>query len=323
MIITDSVFASVKKYIRLARFDHWIKQLFMIPGVVVAVIIVHDSGYNWSLVLKRFPLDFLALCLIASANYVLNEWLDAAFDRFHPVKKNRTSVTEHLDARIVYLEYAVFAVAGLLFGWAASPPVLIVCAALLLMGVVYNVKPLRVKDVPFLDVLAESVNNALRLLAGWFVVTSVYLPPATLLFGYWMGGAFLMAAKRFAEYRMFSDPEMLARYRKSFKRYTEKSLMASAAFYGMLSLFFCGIFIIKYRVEFLLAIPVICGLFAYYLALCYRYDSLAQKPEALYREKGLMLYILLLAALFFVLSFIDIPFLSTLQDTVLIQSGTI
>ena len=35
-------------------------------------------------VLVRFVLEFFATCLTASSHYVINEWLDAASDRFHP-----------------------------------------------------------------------------------------------------------------------------------------------------------------------------------------------------------------------------------------------
>ena len=44
-------------------------------------------------------------------------------------------------------------------------------------------------------------------------------------------------------------------YRKSFGQYTEQSLLISAFFYAMCSLFLCGIFIIKYKIELLLVVP--------------------------------------------------------------------
>ena len=58
---------------------------------------------------------------------------------------------------------------------------------LLVMGIIYNVKPLRTKDIPFLDVISESVNNMIRLLLGWFIVTDLSVPPGSILLGYWMG----------------------------------------------------------------------------------------------------------------------------------------
>jgi 4-hydroxybenzoate polyprenyltransferase len=183
------------------------------------------------------------------------------------------------------------------------------------MGIVYNVPPVRSKEIPYIDVLSESLNNALRLLIGWFIITSEFLPPASIVFGYWMGGAFLMAAKRFAEYRMIGDKEQAGQYRKSFKYYSEKTLLLSAFFYALLSVFFCGIFMIKYRIELLAAIPFLCGLFCIYLNICYKPDSSAQKPEKLFREKGLLLYVLFFIILLAVLMFFNMPFLERFLET--------
>lgn len=320
MVDKKKTFASIKNYIKMARFDHWIKQVFIVPGIVFAGIIVTDSVFD-SAFLQRFIFGTLSICLIASANYIINEWLDAAFDRYHPIKSKRPAVAADIKSKYVYLMYALFVVLGLITGYFASIPILATNIALLIMGLIYNVKPIRSKDIPFLDVLSESINNALRLLVGWFIVTSLYLPPSTIIFGYWMGGAFLMAIKRFAEYRMINDAKTAGQYRKSFIKYSEKSLLVSAVFYAMLSIFFVGIFIIKYRIEFVLSIPFLCGLYAYYLMLSYKYDSPTQKPEALFREKGLMLYLAFVVLLLIGLAFVDIPTLSVLQDTVLIGSG--
>lgn len=60
----------------------------------------------------------------------------------------------------------------------------------------------------YVDVLSESVNNPLRMLLGWFMVTSVLVPPVSLLICYWMAGCYLMALKRFSEYREIGDPEV-------------------------------------------------------------------------------------------------------------------
>jgi decaprenyl-phosphate phosphoribosyltransferase len=75
------------------------------------------------------------------------------------------------------------------------------------MGLVYNVKPVRTKDRQYLDVLSESVNNALRVLLGWSAIISDVLPPSSILLAYWMGGAYLMAIKRYSEYRFINSSE--------------------------------------------------------------------------------------------------------------------
>ena len=306
-----------KNYLKIARFDHWIKQLFILPGIGLAVAMVSETQSIGKIMLC-IVFGLLATCAAASANYVINEWLDAEFDKYHPVKKNRPCVTQGLKPVWIYIEYACFAAAALLFSYFLNPCVFITILILLIMGVFYNVKPLRTKDIPFVDVLTESVNNALRFAIGWFCITDTFLPPSSIIFGYWMGGAFLMAAKRFAEYRMIGNPTEAALYRKSFARYTELSLLLSSVFYAILSIFFCGVFLVKYKIELLLIIPFLCGLFCYYLSICFKPDSAAQKPEKLFREKKLMVFVLFIVVLFVVLYLIRIPALDVFLRTELI-----
>ncbi len=311
---THSFTTSLKGYLKIARFDHWIKQLFILPGSVFAILL---AGFSFSWI--TYVIGIIATCLIASANYVINEYLDREFDKFHPIKKNRPIVAENLKPAVIWIEYAAFSVIGLFLAWQTSLPVFLSIAALWFMGILYNVAPIRLKEIPFVDVLSESINNALRLLIGWFLITSTSLPPVSIIIGYWMGGTFLMTAKRFAEYRMIDDKNVAGLYRKSFQYYTEKSLLISAFFYAMISVFFIGIFMIKYRIELLIAIPFLCGLFSYYLYICYKPDSSAQKPEKLFREKGLMIYVILFVVLLTILLTVPIPALHHFLDPSLIN----
>lgn len=273
-------------YIKIARPDHWIKNLFILPGYFAAVVLIGKYDYGklfWYLVAA-----FFSTCFAASANYVINEWLDAKFDKFHPTKKNRPVVVSGLNFGIVMAEYVLLAIAGLGVSLLVNRSFAAMIAWLLLMGVLYNVEPFRTKDVPYLDVLSESVNNVIRLMLGWFVVTANAIPPCSIIIGYWMGGAFLMATKRFAEYRMIGDPERAGLYRESFKAYRESTLLASSFCYAIISTFAIGVFLVKYRIELLVSLPFLVALFTKYILIAYKEDSAAQKPEKLYREKGLM-----------------------------------
>lgn len=302
----------MRNYLKIARFDHWIKQLFILPGCWLALIL---TGTELELnIVITIVLGLFATSTAASANYCINEWLDAEFDKYHPVKKNRPFVIGKLNPVIVLAEYCLFVLISLIIAFNISTEVLVSISILLFLGITYNVRPIRTKDLPYIDVLSESLNNAIRLAIGWFCITTVFWPPSSIVFGYWMGGAFLMAAKRFSEYRMIGDPEQAKLYRKSFGRYSELSLLLSAVFYGFLSVFFTGVFLTKYKVELLLFIPFLCGLFCYYLSICFKADSAAQKPEKLFKEKGLMLYTAFLAILFFVLTYVNIPALEAFLE---------
>ena len=49
------------------------------------------------------------------------------------------------------------------------------------MGPVYNVPPIRTKEIPYVDVITESFNNPIRLLLGWFAVTAGRIPEERLI----------------------------------------------------------------------------------------------------------------------------------------------
>ena len=306
------------KYIKIARPDHWIKQLVVFPGSLFALLLIQMANLGVGLIV-RIILGFFSTCFIASANYVINEWLDAEFDKFHPTKKNRSVVSEDVKKEIVYIEYGILTIAGFVLGCFCGKEVLICEGWLWIMGILYNVKPFRTKDIAILDVLSESLNNAIRFLIGWFMVTSLYLPPINIVVAYWMGGAFLMATKRYAEYRMIDDPELAGKYRKSFKVYSEELLLTSAFFYGMCATFLMGIFLVKYKIEFILLMPFVFLLFCYYVHIAHKQDSAAQKPEKLFKEKGLMLYVVFLILLFLVCLKVDIPAMAIFTQIELIQ----
>lgn len=295
---------NLKNYIALARPDHWIKNIFILPGTLVAWIYSTQSHDD---LLWRLFICLAAACLIASANYTINEWLDRSFDKYHPLKKNRPSVAQNIQGKYVVVQYIILSVTGLYLGYLLSIEFELVLLFFLFMGIVYNVKPLRSKDKVFMDVLSESINNPIRLLLGWFVVTNHTFPPSSLLMGYWFGGAYLMNVKRLAEYRFIGDPKLAGLYRRSFKVYNEELLTIASIFYAMTSALFLGIFLVRYRIELILVFPFLSLLFAWYFKIGLRKYSAAMNPEHLYKEKKFMVYVILLTVIFISLLFVDIP----------------
>jgi len=300
-------------YVQIARPDHWFKNVLMLPGTMVAIVLLP----SFSATLRLLPwvgVAFAAACLAASANYVINEYLDAEFDRHHPTKRTRPCAAGLIRGQYVVLEYGALASLGLGLAALVGLQFLLVTVGLLVMGLVYNVRPARTKDRPYLDVLSESVNNPLRFLLGWSVVLGNQLPPSSILITYWMGGAFLMGIKRYAEYRSIGDCRVAGRYRRSLQFYSEKSLLLSSFFYALVSSFFLGIFLIKYRIEFLLTAPAFALLFTWYLGIGMREESPAQAPERLFREWRFAAFAVALVVLVGVLFYLDVPWLTWLLE---------
>lgn len=299
-------------HMALARPDHWFKNIFMLPGAALAMVLANQVGFGTEML--YLAIGVVATCLIASANYTINEFLDAEFDRHHPVKKHRPSAAGLVTARFAYSQWAVLSVLGLAIAATLNLQFFLCAFALLIMGLAYNVRPFRTKDRIYLDVISESINNPLRFMLGWAAIVGNVLPPSSILLAYWMGGAYLMAVKRYAEYRFIGDPARAGKYRRSFQFYTEESLLVSAFFYALTSAFFLGVFLIKYRVEFLLAMPFLAMLFTWYLKIGMRADSVTQKPEHLYKERTFALYVTVLGLLVTVLFMTDMPWLNSLVD---------
>ena len=296
-----------KYYIAIARPEHWTKNVFIIPGVVLAEYFVSAPLTSLGM---NFLLTVISACLISSANYTINEWLDAPYDRHHPTKKNRPAVIGGLKAPLVWLQFTLLAIVGLLIAWFVNWWVFIPAALLLLQGLFYNVEPFRTKDRIFLDVISESINNPIRLLMGWAVVTSEVFPPFSIVVGYWLFGAFLMNIKRYSELRFIGDTEAAGDYRRSFKYYTEKKLLLVSIFYAMCSGFFIAVFMIKHRIEMLVSLPFIAALYTWYLYIGMKDKSPAMNPESIPRyEKGFTSFLLICSFLVLILLIVDIPIL--------------
>jgi 4-hydroxybenzoate polyprenyltransferase len=316
---TVTVAAGWREYLQIARVDHWVKHVFIVPGLVLAGLLgAADRPEVQVLVVLA---GLLAAALASSANYVINEFLDAPFDAHHPTKSARASVRHRMSPAIVAVEYLVLAAVSLGIGFAIALPLGWTIAAFLASGIVYNIRPLRSKDVVFWDVATEAINNPIRLTIGWLLIDPTTLPPSSLLFAYWAGGAFLMSTKRMSEYRTIvadGGTAVLERYRRSFRHYTEQRLLLQSFAYAQLASFFLAVFLVKYRIEYVISFPLFAALFVVYLRIGLKAGSSAAAPERLYRERSLMLLVAIIAIAFATLTFVDLPILESLAQPYLI-----
>lgn len=286
------------EYVKVMRPDHWLKNVFIFFGHVVAIALgglAVDSALVGTALFSLVP-----ACLVASANYIINEILDAPFDREHPTKRHRavaagTVRVPVLWGLMVLLCVAAFALSVLFFNRGYT----LALALLLASGFVYNVPPVRLKDRAFLDVITESFNNPIRLWLGWFAlipppdgagpVRILFSVPLSIIMAWWFFGALLMAGKRYAEYRFIGDAERSGRYRRSFRVYNERSLVISMITYANFFCFCMGVAITVYRQNLLFVFPFVVLAIVVYFHHAMTTEGAKLEPEQLMRNPALIL----------------------------------
>lgn len=294
-------------HLRIARFDHWVKNVFVLPGICLALVL--DPRQLESLRLWHAIAGLAAVGFVASSNYVLNGLLDARFDRLHPSKRDRPAVTGEVSVPVAWIEWLFLFILGLAIGTRISRVFAIDLAMLWLMGLLYNVPPVRLKDIAYVDVLSEAINNPIRFLAGWHLTGTPMRPITSVLITYWMAGCYFMAIKRYAELSAFGTTGVGEQYRKSYARYTPERLLVSILFYGSLAMLFFGAYMGRYRLEMAVTFPFVALVMAVYLALAFKPDSAAQRPELLIWEPALMLAVAACAVVMALMLFVDLPWL--------------
>jgi 4-hydroxybenzoate polyprenyltransferase len=295
----------LRGHLEICRFDHWVKNIFILPGLLIAYS-VSPQVIDFQFLTNVF-IGFLAAGLVASSNYVINEVLDAPFDALHPTKCQRPTPAGRVHIKWAYVQWIALMLIGLALASLVSQALALVLLWLWVMGCIYNIPPVRAKDIPYIDVLVESINNPIRLLIGWYIISPPFQMPASLMISYWMIGAYLMAIKRFAEMRDISRNISARQYRKSFAYYTEQNLLVSIMFYASVSMLFFGAFVMRYRLELILSFPLIAFIMALYLNLAFKEDGSAQAPEKLWKETPLMLASLLCLILMVFLMNVSLP----------------
>ena len=95
------------------RLDHWFKNIFVLPGIFLAIYF-----YSVSIsidLLYRVVFGLLLICITSSANYTINEYLDSDTDKSHPIKSARPGARGLLEGKYVLIQYATLSIISLYF----------------------------------------------------------------------------------------------------------------------------------------------------------------------------------------------------------------
>ncbi|MCP5047181.1 MAG: UbiA family prenyltransferase [bacterium] len=299
--ITSNDGPKIKLYIDSLRLERWPRSLAIIPGFIAYLVLTPDAlkGADYPDMLLRLFVAFLLTLFISTANYIINEITDAPHDAYHPSKKHRPLVNNQISIKILMTLWALLVAVSMVTAYLfyQNTYFLIGLTALLIAGILYNVPPVRVKDIPYLDSTLESANNPIRFLIGWHIL-AVSFPPVSLLLSWWAFGNFLMVGKRVAE-KKFLTAEESHGYRRSLRKYKLHSLIIFMRVNALIFLLTFAWFAVESKLNsFLYSIPFIVFYLFMFMKKSVQDIEGAEEPEKLLKNPYFALYTLFLAAIF-------------------------
>lgn len=293
----------MKAYFEAMRLERWPRSLAIFAGSM-AFFYLNRTFFKAAQpvgLLLDAGLIFLLTWAISTANYIINEIADAPYDIHHPTKKNRPLIRGEIKKGPFLLMGLALIALSLAAGWYFfSASFFMALASLLVAGFIYNIKPIRTKDIPFLDSISESANNPIRFFIGWFAFAPPhYLPPLSLLLCWWAFGNFLMVAKRLSEFRFLQD--RAGDYRSSLKRYSRKSLLIGMGASTIVFFLTYFQFALVMKLNSLLFLsPLIAFYFFLFFRKTLQEKEAMEEPERLLKQPSFALYTFFMVTVFIV-----------------------
>jgi 4-hydroxybenzoate polyprenyltransferase len=186
----------IKKYLKLIRASHWIKNIFLFVPLVYS-----KKLFNWD-DLSLTLLGFMAFNFASSIVYVLNDIVDKDRDRLHPKKRLRPIPAGDISVKEAYVVLLVLGVLTILFSFHLNYAFEMVVIAYILLNTVYSFK---LKNIVLLDIFSIAGGFILRVAAGTVVIgvaASSWLVLITLFIS-----LFLAVMKRMSESDLLSSED--------------------------------------------------------------------------------------------------------------------
>jgi 4-hydroxybenzoate polyprenyltransferase len=170
------------------RPDQWLKNVVVFAGAVFGLQLFDVEALLLSCAV------FLIFCGASSSAYVLNDVMDRARDRLHPVKRFRPIASGEIGLPAAVVASLALALAALGGAARLGPDVLLITAAYLCLSLAYT---FGLKHIPIVDVISIAVGFVLRAVVGAAAI-DVAISPWLVLCTF-MLMLFLALAKRRAE----------------------------------------------------------------------------------------------------------------------------
>lgn len=184
----------LRDWIKEARLHQWAKNALVLVPLMLGGHMLDLAAWTSA------GMAFLALGILASSTYLLNDLWDIADDRRHWSKRNRPLAAGRISIANAVAAMPVAMIAAFVLGALVNPLVVATLAAYLTLTVAYS---LGIKRKPILDAFTLAVLFTLRLVLG-IVAVGVMASPWLLVFSMFLFAS-LSFAKRNTEVQRMTD----------------------------------------------------------------------------------------------------------------------
>lgn len=173
--VADHGTSRVPPLLRLMRPQQWVKNAFVAAPLFFTPSALHAPE------ITRTALAVLVFCALASAVYIVNDYVDRQADRLHPTKRTRPLAAGTVSPASAFVLFGALVALGMAASAALSGAFLTIAAAYLGLNGLYS---FWLKNFSIIDVMIVAICYVLRVFAGADVIgveASVWIIVCTML----------------------------------------------------------------------------------------------------------------------------------------------
>lgn len=142
---------------KLIRPTQWLKNFVVLAALIFAGE-MNQAGND----LKAFA-ALVIFCLLSSAVYIFNDFIDREQDRQHPIKKDRPLASGKVSLPVALLLMLIFVFIGLGGSYMLNMTFLYFAVGFVLFNLLYTV---LLKNIVIVDVMSVAISFVIRAYAG-------------------------------------------------------------------------------------------------------------------------------------------------------------
>lgn len=279
----------LKDLARSLRVNHWYKNLLAFLGVIFERKVFDPTYFSHAL------LAFFLLCLVSSANYIINDLVDKKKDFANQIKAQ--SLFARVNGKVSIAVAGLLVVTSIVIASWLLPAILIFLIIMLCLGQVYN---FFAKNIPILDIVVLLFMYVVRIYSGYISLDVV--PYSLIVLPIMMLAFFLVFIKKRSTLLILGEEKATA-FRKSYQFYTIKRNDAMIVISGIgMAVLYVVYFIINEKfnkVILLLTIPAVFVLIFVVMNITRREPELGIFLFKILKRKGILICSLYIVVLYF------------------------